>query len=517
MKKTYFAYIRVSTKKQGNGASLAEQKAAIVAFAQRNDLNIVRWFSEKRTAAKAGRREFMEMVRELRRGSAAGLIIHKVDRSARNGRDWVEIGDLVDQGIEVRFAHDDLDIRTRGGRLTADIQAVIAADFIRNNREEVKKCMYGWLKQGHYPWPAPPGYLNKGKRRLKEIDPVGGPLVTRAFDLYSTATFSVESLSAEMARLGLVTRNGNPLSRDAISKMLRNPFYVGTIRIQKTGAVFEGKHVPLVSKKTFDRVQAILDGRVFPRETKREFRLRRLIRCATCPRTLTGEIQRGHTYYRCHSRSCQGTCVSEQMADQLVLEKLALLEFTEGEMVDLRDMIARLIEEEYAALGSHRDAIQRDLASIASRLDRLTDAMVDGLIDSDAFNDRKTSLLAERLRLNQSLLDHEPGRFWTNVLERFEHATMAQQSYISATNAEKREILLSLGSNMVAHGKNLDFSIDFPFSELLKWREHANGGPSRAQVRTFRAKSYAGPSATQEEVFDEGMCSLSALVNSLKA
>ena len=24
-------------------------------------------------------------------------------------------------------------------------QAVIAADFIRNNREEVKKCMYGWL------------------------------------------------------------------------------------------------------------------------------------------------------------------------------------------------------------------------------------------------------------------------------------------------------------------------------------------------------------------------------------
>lgn len=125
MSKTYFAYIRVSTKKQGNGASLTEQKSAITAFAQRNGLQVVKWFSEKRTAAKAGRREFTEMLRELRRGRAAGVIIHKVDRSARNGRDWVEIGDLVDEGVEVRFAHDDLDIRTRGGRLTADIQAVI--------------------------------------------------------------------------------------------------------------------------------------------------------------------------------------------------------------------------------------------------------------------------------------------------------------------------------------------------------------------------------------------------------
>ena len=71
--------------------------------------------------------------------SSIGLIIHKVDRGARSLRDWADIGDLIDAGVDLRFAHDDLDLSTRGGRLTADIQAVIATDYIRNLREEVKK------------------------------------------------------------------------------------------------------------------------------------------------------------------------------------------------------------------------------------------------------------------------------------------------------------------------------------------------------------------------------------------
>jgi site-specific DNA recombinase len=482
MKKTYFAYVRVSTKKQGNGASLTEQKSAIAAFARRNGLQIIKWFSEKRTAAKAGRREFTEMVRELRKGHASGVIIHKVDRSARNGRDWVEIGDLVDEGVEVRFAHDDLDIRTRGGRLTADIQAVIAADFIRNNREEVKKCMYGWLKQGHYPWPAPPGYLNQGKRRLKAIDPINGPLVAAAFDLYGTGRYSVDTLAGEMARQGLTTRTGRPLSHNSVAKLLRNPFYAGTIRIQRTGAVFEGKHTPLISRALFDRVQAILDGRVFPRTAEREFRFRRLIRCAACPRTLTAEVQRGHTYYRCHSKTCRGVSISEQTIDELAQQTLALLEFDDRELKDVRDIITTLLADQTQADESRADRTERDLANIADRMDRLTDAMIDGLIDQAAFNERKASLIAQRQRLQEALLDSDSPSFWTSILEKFEHGSVALQSYISGSVAEKREILISLGSNMFANEKSIDFSMPFPFSELMKWRLDTNGGPYR--IRT---------------------------------
>jgi len=158
--KTCFAYVRVSTVKQGDGVSLEAQREAIEYYARRHNLKISNWFEEKETAAKSGHPIFNRMLKQLRQGKARGLIMHKIDRSARNFADWAKIGDLADAGIEIFFATESLDFHSRGGRLTADIQAVIAADYIRNLKEETRKGIRGRLKQGLYPFPAPLGYVN---------------------------------------------------------------------------------------------------------------------------------------------------------------------------------------------------------------------------------------------------------------------------------------------------------------------------------------------------------------------
>src|SRR5262249_43918328 len=101
----FFGYIRVSTVKQGeHGVSLQEQHDAIAAYAARNGLTVSSWFEERETAAKRGRPVFLRMLKLLRQGHARGVIIHKIDRGARNLRDWSELGELSDQGIEVRFS-----------------------------------------------------------------------------------------------------------------------------------------------------------------------------------------------------------------------------------------------------------------------------------------------------------------------------------------------------------------------------------------------------------------------------
>ncbi len=175
--KRCFGYVRVSTVKQGEGVSLDAQKEAITAFADTNGITISAWFEEKETAAKKGRPIFNGMIRQLKIGKADGLVIHKIDRSARNFADWAKVGDLADVGIDVYFASESLDFRSRGGRLSADIQAVIAADYIRNLREETIKGITGRLKQGLYPFKAPIGYLDNGGGKPKTIDPERGPLV----------------------------------------------------------------------------------------------------------------------------------------------------------------------------------------------------------------------------------------------------------------------------------------------------------------------------------------------------
>jgi site-specific DNA recombinase len=275
----YFGYVRVSTPRQGErGVSLVEQRDAIDRYAARFGLGISQWFEERQTAAKKGRPLWNQMLKLLKKSRATGVVIHKIDRSARNLRDWADLGELIDQGVEVHFANESLDLNSRGGRLSADIQAVVAADYIRNLREEAKKGIYGRLKQGFYPMRAPLGYLNHGAGKAKSIDPVRGPLIKRAFELYASGRFTIIPLTEELYRSGLRNHTGGRVTRNGLSTILNNPFYMGLMRIRKTNETYAGNHEPLVPKRLFDCVQNALQGRFSSRTKVNHFLLRRLIK-----------------------------------------------------------------------------------------------------------------------------------------------------------------------------------------------------------------------------------------------
>lgn len=309
MNLTYIAYTRVSTQKQGStGVSLQEQKRSIIRYAEQHQLTIASWHEETETAAKSGRTEFQKVVRVIQQESGRlGLLMHKIDRGARNLKDWATIGELMDQGVDVRFVHDNLDMQTRGGRLTADLQAVIAADFIRNLRDEVKKGIQGRLRQGLYPFKAPRGYRDQGRGKAKTPDPAVAPLVVAAFKLYGSGAYSLNQLSAELSVLGMNSIQGMPLSATALSKLLHNPFYVGDLVV--AGQTYEGIHQPLISRELFDHVQTLLKWRRPKSCTKHRFRFSRRLRCTQCERCLVGEKQKVHVYYRCGR--CKGICVRE--------------------------------------------------------------------------------------------------------------------------------------------------------------------------------------------------------------
>jgi site-specific DNA recombinase len=303
--KAYFGYIRVSTVKQGqHGSSLQEQRDAIEAFARQHNLAISEWFEDRETAAKRGRTQFLRMMGRLDKRKAAGVLLHKIDRGARNLWDWARIQNLLDAGLEVYYVHDNLDMGSRGGRLAADIQAVVAAGYVRNLRDEVRKGMRGRFKQGLYPLGAPLGYLNNGKGKPETIDPIKGPLVRLAFELYAFKEHFFHTLRAELQRQGLARRSGGPLSLCSITAMLRNPFYAGVIRVKATGELYSGIHEPLISPALFHCVQNALDGKLSKRPNKHDFLYRRLFKCASCGSTLIGERQKGIVYYRCHTPQC---------------------------------------------------------------------------------------------------------------------------------------------------------------------------------------------------------------------
>lgn len=466
--------------------SLPEQRSAIERYAVRAGLAIVEWFEERETAAKRGRPVWSTMLRRLRAGAAAGVVIHKIDRSARNLRDWADLGELIDQGLEVHFANEALDLHSRGGRLSADIQAVVAADYIRNLREEAKKGIYGRLKQGFYPMRAPIGYLDHGAAKPKTIDPVKGPLVREAFDLYGTGRWNLRTLAEELNRRGLRYHGGGMLSVNSLDKMLRNPFYTGVIRLRKSGETFEGNHEALIPKSLFEGVQAVLHGRIGTRVQVYDFAFRRLVKCACCGRSLIGETRKGHVYYRCHTRTCPPTSVREPDIDALVERKLRALEFNPEERACFSIEIETLQSEWIRNRNKEIEILRARAGQLTERLNRLTDAYLEGTIDRDLYEERKVPLIEERRALSDRCADFEANRASVpDEIRKFVGlAGSAYSLYKNASTEKKRRMLRLIMSDCTADRKAVDFVYYVPFRQVADREKDDGGGPGREMGRT---------------------------------
>jgi site-specific DNA recombinase len=489
MNSTCYGYIRVSTARQGErGVSLQEQREAIERFATRNGLTISRWFEERETAAKRGRPVWNEMLRLLRRRSAAGVVIHKIDRSARNLRDWADLQELMDRGfIQLYFANEALDLSTRGGRLSADIQAVVAADYIRNLREEALKGINGRLKQGILPLPAPLGYLDCGAGKPKAIDPVKGPLVRRLFELYATGRYNLHVLREEALRMGLQNRRGGRVSINGLSTMLRNPFYIGLIRVKRRKEIYEGAHDSLVPKTLFDRVQAVLDGKLSARPEKHDFLFRRTLRCKGCGYALIGELQKGNVYYRCHTKTCLTTSVREEIPERKFTPLLQALQLDPEEREYLQKKIASLKTTWQDEVVTQRKALELQLGQLATRRTRLADALVDGLLDRDLFEERKAALFAEKKAIEERLvaLDSDGMTGAERLADFLERLDSSYSLYQSGIPEEKRKMVADFTSNWLVEGKGVDFT---PLPEVQLVAERASnlyGGPQRDRHRTW--------------------------------
>jgi len=493
--KQYFAYTRVSTTRQGEqGVSLQQQRESIEQFASRTGLTVFEWLEEQETAAKAGRPVFTQMLKRLRAGGATGVIMHKIDRSARNLKDWAELGQLIDQGIDVHFSNESVDLTSRGGRLSADIQAVVAADYIRNLREEVKKGFYGRLKQGLTPMPAPLGYLNMGAGKAKTIDPVAGPIVHQAFDLYATGRYGYYGLTEEVNRLGLRTRRGKPVSVNVVARILSNPFYMGVLRLKGSGQTYKGIHEPLVPPSVFQRVQDVAAGKFVRGPGMHEFKFSRFITCEPCGRSLIAERQKGNIYYRCHRRSCIGSNIREKDIETAIWDKLQGLNLTPEEIACIDDILAKKREDEGAMAEAEVQAAKLRVAALNERQNRLTDAYVDGALDRVDFEQRKAALLMERCDLEHKLSRAEAGysESLQGIERKVELVKHASLLYAQGLTAETRDLMTDVVSHRSSNQKTITIAVKEPLSAVASRPKNPSGGSLSGRGRTFWQKLLLG-------------------------
>jgi len=312
-------YIRVSTDRQVQGASLETQERDCRLMCERNGWELLRLFREEGESAKtADRPQLQELLTFCRISKPRPdyVVVHHIDRWARNGQDHDMLRNyLLRLGVK---------LRSYSQRLGEDpygqfYERIMSGQAELDNKLRGERSLAGMktrLQGGRWPFKAPLGYINgrdsAGNKTLIP-DPERAPFISQAFDLFATALHTREQVRTQMNALGLRSVNDKPLSPETFSRILRNPRYAGILSVSGWDIESQADYKPLVSVKVFHRVQEILNGRSISITARNrnnpDFPLRNFVRCGTCHKPLTASWSKGkmgvkYAYYRCQNRKC---------------------------------------------------------------------------------------------------------------------------------------------------------------------------------------------------------------------
>jgi DNA invertase Pin-like site-specific DNA recombinase len=195
------------------------------------------------------------LLTDVEAGFVDVVVVYKIDRLSRSLMDFSKLVEVLEQrNASFVSVTQSFNTNTSMGRLTlnmllsfAQFEREVIGERIRDKVAASRRkgiWMGGW---------APFGYEVKDRKLVidaKEAETVRW--IFRRFVQLGSATL----LAKELVAKGLKNRYGHKLDKGALYKLLNNRVYIGEA-VHK-GVSYPGEHQPIIDRKLWDRVHAIL-------------------------------------------------------------------------------------------------------------------------------------------------------------------------------------------------------------------------------------------------------------------
>jgi site-specific DNA recombinase len=493
-------YLRVSTKEQAQrdgdpeGYSIPAQREACKRKATALGAVVVEEFVDRGESARnADRPELQRLLAYVKANDVEYVIVHKVDRLARNRADDVEITVAIKAAGAVLVSCSENIDETPSGILLHGIMSSIAEFYSRNLANEVIKGSVQKAKAGGTIGKAPLGYLNvrrieNGREvRMVEIDSVRGPLMKWAFETYATGGWSVERLLDELTQRGLETtpsakRPSRPLYLSHLHKLLRHPYYKGVVRYR--GGEYPGRHEPLVDAEVWQRVQDILSAHNHAGDRQRihNHYLKGTVYCGnrecgsrliiTHARSRSGRV---YPYFVCSGRhnkrtNCTFKAVLIAVVEDKIIDHYAVHQLTPDE----RDALDRTLSEELATLRQEaaveRGKLHRRQRRLLDERAKLLQAHYAEAIPLDLLKTEQSRIRGALAHIEQRLeaTDYRNDLVDVNLKAALALATNAQAAYATASQPVRRQLNQALFSKIcIDNDGDVSSNLAEPFNVIL--------------------------------------------------
>ena len=344
------AYARYSSDRQQE-SSIVVQLAEIRRFCERHNINLVReYIDEAQTGTNANRKSFQEMIQDAQKRQFRFVIVHRMDRWARNVDDARYYKKYLRKfGIKVVSTIEEFD-ETPEGEFFELMSMGMAELYSKKLARECRAGMLANAREAKVHGGKPLlGYKVQNKRYV--IEEKEAEIVRLIFDLFLQG-YGYRAIRNYLFANGYRHADGRPFTAHFYD-ILRNRKYIGeytyNVEAERDERGIRNKHkskpeseiirvadgVPrIIDDDTFFRVQAIMDERkgrkrVFNPNSKYLFV--GLMKCGCCDGSVCGGVRYnykglkiGVPHYQCNrrDRKCPTTPTNAEYLETYVYRLL---------------------------------------------------------------------------------------------------------------------------------------------------------------------------------------------------
>lgn len=253
-------YVRVSTEKQADeGFSLDAQKQRLQAYCEAQGWHVCadHIYVDAGISGKStvGRDSFNAMMQAAKGGEIKRIVALKLDRIARNTKDFLSIVDTLQGfGCDLVLIKESFDTSTPQGKFFLTMSAAMAEFEASTITERVMSGKAQKATEGGYNGAACPlGYVYQDGQFV--IDESQAVTVRDIFGSFVNGQ-SMASIAAALNAGNVPTAKGGKWHTETIKTILSNGFHCGLA--QWDGVETMGTHPAIISRKTYEDAHARL-------------------------------------------------------------------------------------------------------------------------------------------------------------------------------------------------------------------------------------------------------------------
>jgi site-specific DNA recombinase len=451
-------YIRVSDPAQAERSNnLPTQTRKVNDRCTREGLAVTKTFTDVDSARTTDRPQFQEMLAYCRKhkGKVTHVVFADLSRLARNVADQsVTLATFKQLGI-IPISCDEAIEDTAAGKLSVNLLGVVNQFFSDNLSERIRFRMSAGVQQGRWLWLAPIGYLNikeNGASSLR-VDESRAELIRKAFELVAPRSYTLEQVLRRITLLGLTTRRGRPLTKQTLSRLLRNQIYAGWVVSGENK--IKGQHQPLVSQELFDAVQDALDGKeaapVVHKKLNDDFPLKGFIRCTGCEKKLTAGWVKGrkekYPRYWCWNPKCSvRVSASRDEIENAFVRILGMMEPTQELLNRLPEIAKAYWAKRLEHITTERRRLSNRLAEVKTLNQRILLQKVKGELSAEDFATVKETVTQQKADAEAQLnvLDAETTTMQGLLEETQRNTVDLVKAWRNGTVQQRQELAWSL-------------------------------------------------------------------------